>query len=139
MDLSQFKTLEQSAAATKSLDMVTAVPWTDYSGTSAITGWTSYTTKEIFYKKIIGNLVFVKFRIAGESDTTNANFTLPFTGEGDYEGGCKGRDDTGTRAATYFFLDGSVPDVSIAWGGSTTGFTNSGTKEANGQLWYVAA
>ena len=139
MELSKVKTVEQLAALMKTMDMVTAVPWTDYSATSVITGWASYTTKEIKYKKIVGGLVFVKFRIAGESDTTNANFTLPFTGEGDLESACKGRDDTGVRAATWFFVDGSVPDVDIAWGGSATGFTNSGTKECNGQFFYEIA
>ena len=52
MNLTQFKTVEQLAAAIKTLDMVTSVPWTDYSATSTIVGWTSYTTKEIWYKKI---------------------------------------------------------------------------------------
>ena len=139
MELSQFKTLEQLAAAIKSLDMVTAVPWTDYSEISTITGWTSYTVKVIRYMKTINKLVFVQFLIAGESDTTNANFTLPFVGEIDSAGSCWGRDDGGTRAATIFYLDASVPDFDIYWGGSATGFTNSGTKEAYGQFWYQTA
>ena len=138
MELTQFKTVEQLAAAIKSLDMVTGVGWTDYSGTSTVTGWSSFTNKQIYYKRV-GNLVFVKFRLAGTSDATNANFTLPITAEGDYNGACWGRDDTGTRAATIFFVDGSVPDVDIYWGGSATGFTASGTKECNGMFWYEAA
>jgi hypothetical protein len=112
--------------------------WTDYSSDSTVTGWSSFTIKEIDYKKI-GNLVFVKFRLIGTSDTTSANFTLPFTGEGDYNGACWGRDNTGTRDATLFYLDGSVPDVDIWWGGSATGFTSSGTKECAGEFFYEAA
>ncbi|MHC4196086.1 MAG: hypothetical protein ACYSQZ_09160 [Planctomycetota bacterium] len=36
MNLDEFKTLEQLAAAIKSLDIVTAVSWKDYSATSTI-------------------------------------------------------------------------------------------------------
>ena len=64
MDLKQVKTVEQLAALMKTLDMVTSVAWTDYSATSTIVGWSSYTTKSIFYKKI-GKLVFVQFVISG--------------------------------------------------------------------------
>ena len=138
MELSQVKTVEKLAAMIKSLDMVTSVPWTDYSGTSTITGWTSYTAEVIKYKKI-GKLVFVMFLIGGESDTNNANFTLPFVGEIDIAGACWGRDDGGTRAPTLFYIDASGPDVDIYWGGSLTGFTNSGTKETYGQFWYESA
>ena len=141
MELSKFKTVEQLAAAIKSLDMVTTVPWTDYSGTSWVTGWSSFTNKVIDYKRIAGGLVFVKFRLAGTSDATNANFTLPssITPESDYNFTCWGRDNTGTRDATIAFLDDAGPDVDIYWGGSATGWTASGTKECNGEFWYEAA
>lgn len=50
--------------------------FTDYSATSTVTGWSSTTTKKIFYKKF-GNTVFVWFIITGTSDSTSTNFTLP--------------------------------------------------------------
>ena len=137
MDLKQFKTVEQLAAAIKSLDMVTSVPWTEYTD-STVTGWASFTNKEIYYKKI-GKLVFVLFRLNGTSDETFANFTLPYAGTIDINGTCWGQDDGGTRAATIFFVDVSIPDVDLYWGGSATGFTASGTKAANGQFWYEIA
>jgi hypothetical protein len=40
-------------------DIYTA-PWTNYSSTSHIIGWASFTTQEVFYKKI-GRLVYVHF------------------------------------------------------------------------------
>jgi hypothetical protein len=52
------------------------IPWTDHSGSSTITGWGSYTTKEIFYKKV-GNLVHVQYRIEGVGSGTSISFTLP--------------------------------------------------------------
>jgi hypothetical protein len=127
-----------AAGAIWATDDIYNVVWTDYSGTSTVTGWTSFTTKVIDYKKV-GNLVFVKFRLIGTSNTTGANFTLPLTAEGDTNGACWGRDNTGTRAPTLFFVDGSIPDVDIWWGGSATGWTNSGTKEAAGQFFYEIA
>jgi len=112
------------------------VAWTDYSGTTATNGWSSFTTKDVKYKKI-GNLVFVKFRIAGESNSTSANFTLPeFNGE-DCEGAGKGRDDTGTRIPVWFEFNSSAPGVNVWWDGSATGWTASGTKEVNGHFWYA--
>jgi len=51
--------------------------WIDYSATSTIVGWSSFTSKFIFYK-IIDNYCFVDFYISGTSNTTTINFTLPF-------------------------------------------------------------
>ena len=62
-------------------DDIYTVPWTNYSGSSNIIGWASFTTKVIEYKKI-GKLVFVNYYIigtSGGSDGTKATFTLPFT------------------------------------------------------------
>ena len=81
MELSQFKTVEQLAAAIKSLDMVTSVPWTDYTATSTRVGWSGFTTAQIKYKKI-GKLVFVQFELRGTSDDTIATMTLPYSQEG---------------------------------------------------------
>ena len=77
MNLSEFTTIEQLAAALKSLDMVTAVPWTNYGGTSTVVGWSSFTTKTILYKKNV-KTVFVQFAIQGTSDATTVSFTLPY-------------------------------------------------------------
>lgn len=52
--------------------------WLDYSATSTITGWSSYTVKEIFYK-VVGKIVFINFALAGTSNSATATFTLPYT------------------------------------------------------------
>src|SRR5205814_10418940 len=54
------------------------VAWMDYSATSTIVVWTSFTSKLIFYKKI-GKDVFVQFELTGTSNATTSTFTLPFT------------------------------------------------------------
>ena len=114
MDLKQFKTVEQLAAAIKTLDMVTSVAWTDYSATSTIVGWTSYTTKEIWYKKI-GKIVFVTFHIAGTSDDTVANFTVPFSNNADVRVNVviRGLDDGSYNASTLCELPVSASQVNI--------------------------
>ena len=52
--------------------------WTDYSATSTIVGWSSFTTKSIYTKKI-GKTVFVSYSIAGTSNAATASFTVPYT------------------------------------------------------------
>ena len=135
MDLSQFKTVEQLAAAIKSLDMVTSVPWTDYSGISTIVGWTS-STDAIFYKKI-GKLVFVQFYITGTSDDTVATFTLPFTQQSDVRLHIPIRvEDNGTDAVGLATIAGGA-SICICY--DTIGlsaWTDSGTKTILGQFWY---
>ena len=138
MELLQFKTVEQLAAAIKSLDMVTAIPWTDYSGTSTITGWTSYTEKVIDYLKIFGKLVFVHFRIAGESDSVATSFTVPFNEghTGNPTNTCLTEDD-GTRAIGFISINTGLATIYPT--AATGAWTNTGDKEIYGQFWYEIA
>ena len=50
--------------------------WTDYSATSTIVGWSSFTTKQIYYKDI-GKTRFVTFILYGTSNSTSVTFTVP--------------------------------------------------------------
>lgn len=50
--------------------------WTDYSATSTIVGWSSFTTKQIYYKTV-GKTVFWTAVLAGTSNSTSVSFTLP--------------------------------------------------------------
>lgn len=52
--------------------------WTDYSGTSTFTGWSSFTRKN-FYVKRIGSTVHVSFDILGTSNSTTTSITIPYT------------------------------------------------------------
>jgi hypothetical protein len=56
---------------------VAETTWVDYSATSNITGWGSFTTKQLTYK-IIGDTLFVKFFLSGTSNSTGTSFTLPY-------------------------------------------------------------
>lgn len=52
--------------------------WVDYSSISTVVGWSSFTSKYIFYK-IEGDTLFWNVLIEGTSDSTSASFTLPST------------------------------------------------------------
>lgn len=52
--------------------------WVDYSASSIILGWGTILSKQIKYRYLNLNTVFVTFLIQGTSNTTVANFTLPF-------------------------------------------------------------
>ena len=143
MELTQFKTVEKLAAAIKTLDMVTSVPWTDYSGTSAITGWSSTTTKEIWYKKI-GKLVFVQYRIEGTSNSTAISVPLPY----DNNSHIRALFKPARAMNNSSWLNGSACGRILASGSNTALFytdeslaawTASGTKVIMGEFWYVAA
>jgi len=58
------------------INLLDPTDWVDYSATSTIVGWSSFTTKQIRYR-IIGKQIFVQFNIAGTSNSTLTNFTLP--------------------------------------------------------------
>lgn len=58
-------------------DDIYSVVLTNYGATSTIVGWSAFTTKEIYYKKV-GKLVFVNFLLEGTSNSTDVTFTLPY-------------------------------------------------------------
>jgi hypothetical protein len=51
--------------------------WADYSAVSTISGFSSYTNKWIYTKKI-GKTVFVSFRLTGTSNASAISFTVPY-------------------------------------------------------------
>lgn len=71
-----------SSVRTKLNDVITNVNlldptgWVDYSATSTIVGWSSFTTKIIRYR-IIGKQLFFSARLDGTSNSTSLTFTLP--------------------------------------------------------------
>lgn len=110
--------------------------WTDYSDTSTIVGWSSYTTKEIWYKKI-GNLVFVQFHISGTSDAGDASFTLPYSQQGNLQMNLVIRvKNSGTIQIGLAILPISSSTLSCYANLTGAGFTSSGDKYILGQFWY---
>ena len=115
-------------------------PWADYSVTSTIVGWSSFTTKSIYYKKI-GKTVFVTFYLVGTSNNTGVSFTLPFAASNTVETEAIGRasDNGGGAVAALVFVPVGTDIAYMCANTSGSGgtWTASGAKGAYGQFWYT--
>lgn len=115
--------------------------WVDYSATSTITGWSSFTFKVLSYRKT-GNLMEVAFYIGGASNSTAISFTMPTNSSAispvAYGGVCANSQDNGTFLTT--------PSLIIMGQGGNTitcytnmfngGWTASGDKAVTGFFIY---
>jgi hypothetical protein len=118
--------------------LLNTVAWTDYSATSTITGFATYTQKQIFYKRI-GTLVFVTYGIGGNSDGVDVRFTLPYT---------IGAVNPSISIPIVALNAGSQITTAVCYlqagGGSAAffttiaagGWTNSSTRAISGQFFY---
>ena len=113
--------------------------WADYSATSTIVGWTSFTTKNIYAKKI-GKTVIVLFYIGGTSNATSATFTLPYAIESAsapiLNPLIKAQDNTGTVVVGIATGSSSTITTYKDLASGSTSWTNSGTKTIAGQFFY---
>jgi hypothetical protein len=115
--------------------------WADYSAMSTITGCSSFTTKEIYTKKI-GKTVFVQFTLFGTSDSTSVSFTLPYTSSNTvdlsialpytYDNGASVAVSNGILPKNSSTVTFYKAVASVAW-------TASGAKRARGQFFYESA
>jgi hypothetical protein len=121
----------------KPFGVVDLEDWTDYSSTSTIVGWSSYTTQEIWYR-VIGDFCFVRFLLNGTSDSTTTTFTLPYNNSADLNvreiiritdsgSAAVGMLQVNTSSGTVTFY----PDLSF----SST-WTASGSKSVAGSFFY---
>jgi len=53
--------------------------WVDYAGSSIISGWSSFSTKDIQYRYLNLNTVLVNFVLVGTSNASSSSFTIPST------------------------------------------------------------
>lgn len=114
--------------------------WTDYSATSTIVGWVSFTTKHIWYKQV-GKTVFVTYALNGTSNSATTTFTLPaaavaapsqYTWVG-------ATFDNSTYTAGFGILLASASTVTLYKTLAYAAWANSAEKDAQGQFWYVTA
>lgn len=117
----------------------TETTWGDYSTSSTVVGWSSFTNKQIYYKKI-GNIVFVVFNIQGTSNSTSTSFTVPYSSNlgTTINIPIRIRDNGGAgTTGELSFYEGTKVTLYRDLGESL--WTNSGTKVTIGQFWYEAA
>lgn len=111
----------------------------DYSATSTVVGWSSFTNKQIYYRKI-GKQVFCNFLLAGTSNSTDVTFTLPDSNNANV---------TAQTLSVQIVNNGAVSNtpgrvitnlssnvVTVNRDRSQTAFTNTGTKTVSGQFFY---
>jgi hypothetical protein len=126
-----------SGNVTIAADLYTNI-WADYSATSTIVGWASFTTKSIFTKKI-GKTVFISFYIAGTSNSTSTTFTVPYasaTTNPSIFSTITQTQDNGIASVGNCNLPNNSSTVTCLYGTTYTSWTNSGTKIVLGQLFY---
>jgi len=113
--------------------------WTDYSGTSTVTGWDSFATKIISYK-IIEKVIFVYYSFYGVSNSTSASFTIPIAISGTLRSTCETYDSTTDYDIGHAFCNsGSTVALYKSPGAAPTDWTSSGDKGAWGQFFYSIA
>jgi len=123
-------------AVNTALDLkIDKTSWVDYSATSTIVGWSSFTVKKISYK-IIDDAMIVDFNLEGTSNATTISFTIP------------------SNAASYSYVlsayiinNGYVPInpgrivtvsgsnvITVQRDSQSPAFVASGTKRCSGQI-----
>lgn len=116
--------------------------WVDYYSTSTVVGWTSTTTTDLHYLKD-GEIMHVRFRIEGESDSADTTFTLPNNNHASVEVRDLYRaiDDGGAAAVGVIRMTVSSGTVTLypTLALTVSNWTNSGTKSVAGSFWYKIA
>ena len=131
--------MSQGYNLTHSIKSPTFAPgvWTDYTSSSNIVGWGNPNGK-IFYK-VLDDLVFVKYDIAGTSNDVETTFTVPFT-SGAYNSSIfvanMFKDNGGAYGVGFSSLPQSSTVVVFYAGPFPTGWTASHEKEIYGEFWY---
>jgi hypothetical protein len=113
------------------------VAYTDYSATSTIVGWSSFSTKKLYYKKV-GKLVWVFFYLDGTSDSTALTFTLPFTSSNDVPMRVivQAIDNGGAFTVGIAELPNNSSTVTCYKNITETAWTNANEKYVAGQFFY---
>lgn len=112
--------------------------YTDYSSTSTVVGFSAFTTKLIYYKKV-GKLVTLWWQIEGTSNSTALTFTLPYTAANTLSIiTCGFTTDNGTTTTTggYALILKNTSTAILRKDMAGTTWSNVGTKEAIGQFTY---
>lgn len=109
--------------------------WVDYSATSTITGWSSYTTKLIQYQ-VVGKTMKVMVQIEGTGTGTSVSFTLPnsATAWGKQYFILHTRNNT-TQSASVATVAANGSTVTVSNSASTTSsWTNGVGRDVQGQF-----
>lgn len=116
--------------------------WTDYSSTSTVVGFSSTTTKEIFYMKW-GKMVFVLFNLTGTVNSATMTFTVPVAMKATPPSYVLFTTISKDGASAYTVgtgqLNQNASTVTLLKDITFGAYAASGTREVYGQFWYVTA
>ena len=115
---------------------------TDFVGTS-VTAFSGSPTIRVWYT-VIEHTCFVSFFLSGTSNSTSTTFTVPFTSlnvsNNQVKVAIAATDNSSAlTAAGSAVLPANSATVTCYIDAATGAWTNSGTKVAEGQLWYEIA
>lgn len=107
---------------------------TDYSGTSTIVGWTSFTTK-LLQTFVYGKYIYVYFNLIGTSNSTSTSFTVQSNVLNSFSAtGVRTRDNSGTFTTGMFTTSASSNVITFAPTATAGSWTASNTKAIQGWL-----
>lgn len=119
------------------INILDPTDWIDYSATSTVVGWSSFTNKVLKYR-IIGKQMFVIFSIDGTSNNAATTFTLPNNSLNFNQ--LSGRFvNNGTLTAGFSSIQTASNIVTFYVSISSTTWTASGTKTVSGQFFIEIA
>jgi hypothetical protein len=111
--------------------------WTSYAST--VNGWSSFTTKLVYYKTV-GDLVYVWFHIDGTSNQTYASMTVPYTSNSSIQSqGVIRIINSGTSGSGIYNHPTSSSQVTFFRTVGGASWTASGQKLVIGQFVYQRA
>jgi hypothetical protein len=121
------------------INLLDPTDWVDYSATSTIVGWSSFTTKILKYR-VVGKQVFIIYDFDGTSNSATTTFTLPYSAVNSTTTTSYGVDN-GAGNITTAILSGSTVTL-YRWTSLTVivgSFTTSGSKRIFGQFNFQIA
>lgn len=132
--------MDQDVRTTASVDFANiGSSLVNYSNTSTVTGWSSTTTKNIYYKKT-GKLINVWFAISGTSNSTSTTFTLPYSvssGTGTFFLTRQMNNSGSYEVGTGFMSGSNMYARNTITAPTNASWTASGTKYIEGQFSYI--
>jgi len=119
------------------VNLLDPTDWIDYSSTSTIVGWSSFTTKVIRYR-VIGKQVFFSVVLEGTSNSISSSFTLPFQSKniGSLNMGYSTNNGVNVIGAFDASMNSSI---CVLYQNLTSVWTASGSKRIYGQFFYEIA
>ena len=119
------------------VNLLDPTDWIDYSATSTIVGWSSFTAKIIRYR-VIGKMVFVNVNLVGTSNSATTTFTLPFQNKNIENINMAYAANNGSALIGAFDMIANSSTCTCYQNFSTV-WTASGTKYIYGQFFYETA